>query len=312
MKVKFGMSNDEIKQLQMIQWQPQVISIPVSKEAIKEFNVTDTSVIKNGDITFTMNNTLQFGDVKAIRIQDQVVLDIVKNNLWDRPIYFASTCSQDCFIGMDNYLDMEGLASRLVPEKLIGANDVNANITYKDLFDINPSYSKTYLPGFKFRGVNDKRVFFDETETRLIQNYRNVYVRLAYYYLNVAKNDSLCIATLDQMDKIIPKSNIDIDYRFLYDIGNLYYAAGDTSKYKLIAADVEKQALQNLDVSANDLQSPYNAYSILERIYVNLKEYDKAIGILQRLETYYPNAGGIKTEIQQLQQMKQANAALKK
>ena len=312
MKVKFGMSNDEIKQLQPIQWQPQVISIPVSKEAIKEFNVTDTSVIKNGDITFTMNNTLQFGDVKAIRIQDQVVLDIVKNNLWDRPIYFASTCSQDCFIGMDNYLDMEGLASRLVPEKLIGANDVNPDITYKDLFDINPSYSKTYLPGFKFRGVNDKRVFFDETETRLIQNYRNVYVRLAYYYLNVAKNDSLCIATLDQMDKIIPKSNIDIDYRFLYDIGNLYYAAGDTSKYKLIAADVEKQALQNLDVSANDLQSPYNAYSILERIYVNLKEYDKAIGILQRLETYYPNAGGIKTEIQQLQQMKQANAALKK
>jgi len=307
LKVKFSLSDQDIKALQPVQWEPQLVTIPVSQEAIKEFDVTDTSVTHNGKISFMMNNTLQFGDVKAIRIQDIVVRDIVENNTWDRPIYFASTCSQDCFIGMDNYLQMQGLASQLVPERMVGANDVNADITAKDLFDINPSYSKTYSNGFKFRGINDKTVFFDQTETRLIQNYRNIYIRLAYYYLNVEKNDDMCVKTLDKMEQVIPRSVVDIDYRFLYDIGNLYYAAGAMDKYKDIAADVEKEASKHLDVTANDLQSPYNAYSILERTYMNLKEYDKAISILEKLQIYFPNAGGIKSEIQQIQQMKNAN-----
>ncbi len=304
MKINLGMSDQDIKALQPVQWEPQIVTVPVSKKEISKFGVTDTSVINNGKISFTMNNTLQFGDVKAIRIQDIIVRNIVENNTWDRPIYFASTCSQDCFIGMDNYLQMQGLASQLVPEKLIGANDVNADITMKDLFNLNPSYSKSYLPGFKFRGINDKNVFFDQTETRLIQNYRNVYVRLAYYYINSEKNNSMCIKTLNKMEQVIPRNIVPIDYRFLYDIGNLYYAAGDTAQYKIVSADVEKEALNHLDVTANDLQSPYNAYSILERTYMNLKEYDKAIGILQKLEVYYPNASGIKSEIQQIQQMK--------
>ena len=306
MKINLGMSDEDIKALQPVQWEPQVVSIPVPKEEISKFGVTDTSVINSGKISFTMNNTLQFGDVKAIRIQDIIVRNIVENNTWNRPIYFASTCSQDCFIGMDNYLQMQGLASQLVPEKLVGANDVNADITMKDLFNLNPSYSKSYLPGFKFRGINDKNVFFDQTETRLIQNYRNVYIRLAYYYINAEKNNSMCIKTLNKMEQVIPRNIVPIDYRFLYDIGNLYYAAGDTAQYKSISADVEKEALNHLDVTANDLQSPYNAYSILERIYMNMKEYDKAIGILQKLEVYYPNASGIKNEIQQIQQMKSA------
>lgn len=306
-KVKFSLTDQDIKNLQPVQWEPQLVSIPVSKEAIKEFNVTDTSVINNGKVSFMMNNTLQFGDVKAIRIQDIVVRDIVENNTWERPIYFASTCSQDCFIGMDNYLQMQGLASQLVPERMTGANDVNADITMKDLFDVNPSFSKTYYNGFKYRGLNDKNVFFDQTETRLIQNYRNVYIRLAYYYLNVEKNDAMCVKTLDKMEQFMPRSVVDIDYRFLYDIGNLYYAAGAIDKYKSVAADVEKEALKHLDVSANDLQSPYNAYSILERTYINLKEYNKAINILEKLEIYFPNAGGIRAEIQQIQQMENAN-----
>ncbi len=306
MKINLGMSDQDIKALQPVQWEPQVVSIPVSKADISKFGVTDSSVINSGKISFTMNNTLQFGDVKAIRVQDIIVRNIVENNTWNRPIYFASTCSQDCFIGMDNYLQMQGLASQLVPEKLVGANDVNADITMKDLFNLNPSYSKSYMPGFKFRGINDKNVFFDQTETRLIQNYRNVYVRLAYYYINAEKNKDMCIKTLNKMEQVIPRNIVPIDYRFLYDIGNLYYAAGDTAQYKTISSDVEKEALNHLDVTANDLQSPYNAYSILERIYMNLKEYDKAIGILQKLEVYYPNASGIKSEIQQIQQMKNA------
>ncbi len=313
-KVKFSMSDDMIKQLSPIEWKTQMVSIPITKDEIKSFSLTDKSILSsidtsnltNQEMTFRMNPTIEIGGIRGIRIQDIVVKDIVENNLWDRPIYFASTCSQDCFIGMDDYLEMEGLASRVVPVKRKGPVYVNTKITQADLFDTNPSYSKTYKTGFKFRGINDKNIFFDETETRLIQNYRNTFINLAYYYKNVDNNDSLCIKTLDVMEKEIPRSVIDMDYRILYDVSNIYYSCGAMDRYKELAKDIEPVALQNLNASLQDLQSPYNSFSMLERVYVNLKEYDKAIGILQKLQTMMPNAGGVTQEIDRLKQMQQA------
>ena len=117
LKVKFSMTDDMIAQLSPMEWKTQAVSVPVSKDAIKEFNVTDTSIIKSGQLTWVMKPTLEIGDDSGIRIQDIVVRDIIQNNTWDRPIYFASTCSPDCYIGLDDYLRTEGLATRLVPQK---------------------------------------------------------------------------------------------------------------------------------------------------------------------------------------------------
>jgi Protein O-mannosyl-transferase TMEM260-like len=309
-KVKFSMTDAQINNLQPVEWTPQQVSIPVSKEAIKKFDVTDTSVINSGKMTFEMDNTVQFGDIKAVRVQDLVVKDIVQSNTWDRPIYFASTCSSDAFIGMDDYLELEGLAERLVPEKG-NVMDVNSMITKEDLFNLNPSYSKTYKPGFKFRGIDDSTIFFNDTQQRLIQNYRNTYVRLAYYYHNTEHNNEMVIKTLNKMNQVIPDNVIPMDYRYMYDIANLYYSSGDDSTFKAYAAKIIPDALQNLDASVNNLRSPYNSFSMLERIYVNLREYDKAIDILNRLESMYPGVGGVKGEIAQIQAMKKMNEALK-
>ncbi len=316
-KVKFSLTDDMIQQLSPIEWKSQMVSIPVTKDAIKKFSQTDksiltlgdTSAINSGEITFRMDPTIEIGGIKGIRIQDIVVKDIVENNVWNRPIYFASTCSPDCFIGMDDYLEMEGLASRLVPFKRKGESFVNTEITSEDLFNENPSYSKTYKPGFKFRGLNDKGVFFDDTESRLIQNYRNTFANLAYYYKYTLNNDAMCIKSLDMMEKTIPHSAVPMDYRILFNISNLYYSAGDVNKFKQFAAEIEPIALQNLNFSDEDLQSPGDPFRILERIYVNLKQYDKAISLLQRLQNEMPNVGGVNEEINRLKQLKQQDQA---
>jgi hypothetical protein len=71
-----------------------------------------------------------------------------------------------------------------------------------------------------------------------------------------------------------------------------------------VANEIIPSALEGLkDVSMDDLSSPYNPYSMLERIYINLKEYDKAIGILQRLQSALPSAGGVQEEINRLKQL---------
>ncbi|MDP4172910.1 MAG: DUF2723 domain-containing protein [Bacteroidota bacterium] len=308
-KVKFDLSDDQINELQPERWDPQNISIPVGKDIIQKFGVTDTSILKTGKLTFRMPNTMQYGDVKAIRAQDIVVREIVVNNTWDRPVYFASTCPYDARIGLDDYLQMEGLAYRLVPERKPRSSEyVNEPIVRKQLFDENPSYSKTYQPGFKFRGLNDPSVFFDkDTHERMAQGYRGAFMSLAIYYLNEANNKDMCIKTLDMMEKKIPRSHIEADYRQLYNIGNIYYSAGAYDKFAQIAKEVEPIALKNLSTDATSLKSPYNSYRILEDIYINLKEYNKAVNLLSKLQAAYPDDPGIKAEIDKLNEMSNTN-----
>ena len=76
-KVKFQMSDAELENIEPQQWDPQVVSVPISKEDIQKYDVTDSSVIKNGKISFRVPNTIQFGNVKGLRVQDLAVLDII-------------------------------------------------------------------------------------------------------------------------------------------------------------------------------------------------------------------------------------------
>jgi len=46
---------------------------------------------------------------------DLVLFDILVNNHWRRPVYFATSVSEDTYIGLDDYLYLEGYAYRLLP-----------------------------------------------------------------------------------------------------------------------------------------------------------------------------------------------------
>ena len=55
---------------------------------------------------------------RILRVQDKLVLNIVDATKWSKPIYFASSVSPDNFMGLDPYLQMQGLAYRLFPRPL--------------------------------------------------------------------------------------------------------------------------------------------------------------------------------------------------
>ncbi|MCU7498947.1 MAG: DUF2723 domain-containing protein [Ignavibacteria bacterium] len=305
-EVKFSLSDEQIEGIEPMQWQPQNVSIPVSPQVIKDYGVTDTSVLRTGRITFRMNNTLQYGSVKVIRVQDIVVKDIVTSNAWQRPIYFAATTPRDAKIGLDDYLQTEGLASRLMPDRgLRGMEAVNEPVMRQQLLQQNPSFSKDYKPGFKFRGINTKGIFYDETHMRMIQSCRIPFLQLAYYYTNIAHNSPMCIKALDEMERTIPQDLIEIDYRSLYDIANLYRAAGAQDRFRQTAAKVEAEALREVDLQSSNPQAAIEAYRILEDLYVSLKNYDKAVNLLQRLQNYYPGDTSIKDEIDRINRLKQ-------
>jgi tetratricopeptide (TPR) repeat protein len=226
-----------------------------------------------------------------------MVREIIESNEWGRPIYFAVTCSEDSKIGLHDYLRMEGMAFRLVPEKRKpGIEFINADVVSKQIVE-NPGYSKDYKPGFKFRGLNSPEIFFDENHQRMSQNYRNAILRLALYYVNTNQY-TLAIKNLDNMETKIPRKIIDMPFGLLYEVANLYNIAGAADRYKEYAKEVEEIALKNFEENPGVTQSYYDPFRVLLDLYENLKEYDKALELWRRISVLYPNDSVVKTNIE--------------
>lgn len=305
-KVDMGLTNEEIDKIETVRWETQKFIIPVTKSVYAKFGITDTSITNSGKVEFEMKPTLNYGDVQAVRPQDLAVNSIVMANNWNRPIYFASTCSEDSKIGLDAYLRLEGMAYRLVPFKNKSKSGfIDEELLSKNLLKENPSFSKTYEPGFKFRGLNDKNIYFDDNHQGMIQNYRMMFLRLAmnYAYNNQKEKAS---AVIDALKQKIPFNIDNTDFRILFDITNLYSLIGNMDEYKKLAAQIEAKALMMIDSNPSDVTSYYNPYNILLQIYENLGEYDKAINILKKLEHFFPNDPSIKQMIAKYDSLKTA------
>jgi len=314
-QVPMTLSDEEIDRIGPQRWDPKTISMEVPDSIINKFNVTDSAIVANHRMTWTMNNTVQFGDIKALRTQDIVSLNIILANKWKRPIYFAVTTPDDSKLGLNDYLRMEGFAFRLVPEpRKESFYYVEPTILKKQLFDEPEGYSKTYQPGFKFRGLNDPTIFFDENHTRLSSNYRNSFIRLALHYLEVEHNKELAVKTLDEMEKKIPRTKLPMDYRLLNDIGKIYRRAGGMEQYKKIVADLEPLMWQMIEQNPRNFNDEYSPYFILLNNYENLGEYNKALEVINKLEAVVGDDAsirGLKNKFQALakQQIEQPDTS---
>ncbi len=314
-KVKMNLSDAQIETLNPIRWKATKVTIPFPNQAStpqglsdfkQKFDIADTANLKPGGITFNMNPTVNFGNVQAIRIQDIMVKEIIQANDWERPIYFAVTCSEDSKIGLSDYLRMEGMALRLVPEKRPANGEfIDEKILKEQLFNENPGYSKDYKPGFKFRGLANPNIFFDDNHVRMMQNYRNAFIRLALNYLYSGRKN-LTIATLDKMEEKIPRSHIPIDnIGLLYQIANIYMEAGAMDKYKEIAVEVEQQALEQIAANPGSgiSRSYYDPYRILLSIYESLNENGKLLDLWKQIQGIYPNDPNVKANVARYQKL---------
>lgn len=107
-----------------------------------------------------------------------MVFDIIANNQWKRPIYFATNVSDDTYVGLDQYLYQEGFAYRLLPLKPTSdvATDKSARTNNALAYQ---HYEKFALDGFKeakYLDPESRRVlhatwgFANTLSSNLIQN----------------------------------------------------------------------------------------------------------------------------------------------
>ncbi len=306
--VPISLSDARIATIQPVQWEPRTVEIPVPKEALERYRSTDTWTGRTGsfdtssageaNIRWTMPNTMTVGGVKAIRVQDIMLLDIIRTNRWKRPIYFAVTCAPDSRIGLDEYLWFDGLAWRLEPRKVqrdqLGLNPV---VLRANLFDTPDGFSTGPRYGYKYRGINDPRVSYDENTTRLMINYRTAFVRLAMYYATVESNPAKANESLGRMEALIPPSKIPYGWELGSDLATLFYRLGNQQRFQELSTYVEEECHAAIDAGDVNVQSYYNPYRVLLQMYEMKREYGKSLDLLKGLAQMYPNDPGLKQQI---------------
>ena len=219
---------------------------------------------------------------QALKVQDMMILRIINDAKWKYPIYFAVTVSPTNKIGLDKYLDMEGLTFRLRSHKVdainpgkmqdylmteLGDSTWSTNFSQSSLLQVDSGqnksfWSKDYQPGYLFRNLGNENVHYNAQIIRLLQNYRSAYMQLAVHYffdyqkLN-RKEDAdpeevemlrlRVKETLDQMEKNLPERTIAIESKDLYfQIGQIYSEIGEKVRLRHILDNLESR--RNLSV----------------------------------------------------------------
>jgi hypothetical protein len=301
-KIPMNFSDVEIENLRPSLEQANPLSIKVPKNVYDSLSVGIDSVKYSATLSWTPQlpeTGSGEGQKKQTyaRVQDYVVMQIIENLDWKRPIYFSTTCSDDTKIGLQKFLYLEGMALRLMPfEVPAGRDPINAKVLWKQTMEEPTGYSKNYSAGFKFRSLADSSVFIDENHKRMTLNYRNAFLRLSDYYLTEKKDSAKALQVLNMMNEKMPLDRTGLDFRYKANLANSYRILGDTKTYNKLMEDVEPEALKSIADNPEMITMDMSTFYVLFDYYESNKKADKALKLVDILERFYPNEPTVKSQ----------------
>ncbi len=202
-----------------------------------------------------------------LRVQDYMILNTIVANKWERPIQFAVTCPESNLLGLHNerdlsknFLTMDGLTFILNPEPSPALDP--------------DKMADNLLNRYQFRNANNPKVFFNDSQLKLLGNYRQAFIRLAFHYYTEANqigttdttgaSDPLeqrvenfvnlplltrAITLMDFMEDRIPEDNVPTKYDVItMQIGRLYTLLGKP--------DELRKRLDRLTADPNHITDP--------------------------------------------------------
>jgi len=301
-RVPIRLADDQIRSIRPIEFQPQIVKLSVPGQVMREYSVEGTARTFKSDstnqtpdtISFYMPNTLEFGNIKAIRAQDIMVYDIVSTSKWQRPVYFAMTVAPDGMIGLKDYLQLQGLAFRLTPVKGQSyASNINEFRMRANLFTDVKTPSKTPQLGFLWRGLRDSTTYFDEDVRRLMANYRQAFILLGQHYAFNPGESAKVGETLDRMEKQIPRNAIPMDYRTKMYVASLYSSTGNEQQFRNLSMEIVGELKPIVERGVAESLSYDNPFVLLLQTYENLQMYDEALKLVDVIHATYSREPGI-------------------
>ena len=196
-----------------------------------------------------------------IPLQDVMILQIINDIGNTQPIYFATTVSSKNLIGLEKYLQMEGMVYRLLFNKK--NNDLNYNKMKQNLTASNPSkviknkndYNIAIQNEegiYRYTNLNDSSVFYNNNIKRLVQNYRYGFITLAQANIqsNKAYDEIEIQELLHKMNEYFPEYNFPLEpSQNLLLAETIYQPIGDENSYNKIIYDLVQKELFNSNIS---------------------------------------------------------------
>jgi len=168
-----------------------------------------------------------------------MVLDMIANNNWERPLYFAITIGRDKYINLQDYFQLEGLAYKFVPIKTPGDGGINIGRVNSKLM------YKNVMENFKWGNMNNPKVYIDENNSRMMMNIRNIFDRLAETLVAEGQKDKAGLV-LDRCNELIPDKIVSYNYYSMM-MAETYFKAGQPAKAKDIINTIMANYKEQLD-----------------------------------------------------------------
>ncbi len=268
------------------------VSLDVPKDILKQFT-SDSSVINQGKMNFTyVGEQYREYEGKMIylfRVQDKLIFDILKTNMFKRPMYFSATVGSDVYIGLDDYLVRGGLALRITPVKQPRgkAADLDIDIMEKCLFNYDNSNNFHREPhyGFKFRNLNSPKYYYDEVHRRSITGYRLLFLDYAQNVLSQRHDTLKANKSLDLMNQLISVDLFPMDWETTSQVADLYNKLNNTkqaNRFAELSIKLAQQAIDNNQIMKEmqfyELLGRYRGpYSVMADMAYLLKNYNLAM-----------------------------------
>lgn len=203
---------------------------------------------------------------------DLIILDMIANNNWERPIYFSTTLSPRSYMNLKEYMQREGLAFRLMPFKVPGATQgfVNSDIMYENMMN-----------KFHWRELDNPSVYYNENYLRFTLNLRDSFYRLAIQLLNEGKEEKAKKA-IDAALKRMPEEVIPFD-AYSVQLIDALFRLKDEKQALEIAKTMGDQADETLDYYIFQSDNPRGAVA-REQIQLNLYILRQIVDVLNRYE----------------------------
>ena len=195
------------------------IRIPVNKT-----NVLKTGLVAQKDADKIVDFIDITVDEQGLTKSRILMLDILNNFDWKRPLYFTGGANADEeYIWLKDYLQLDGMSYKLVPIKT-----PNRGKTMFDMGRIDPEKMYENVKKWDWKTINNGEIYLDEQSKRNAISIRNNLMRLSEEFLK--QGDS--VNAKDVLDLSLYKMPIrDFDhYSISLGYPELYYRIGDTDK----------------------------------------------------------------------------------
>ena len=210
--------------------------VPVNKE-----NVLKSGIVKPEDADLIEDSIVVTIKKSTIDRGEMMLLDLLSNFDWKRPLYFTTPSGID-ELGLRDYLQLDGFSYRLVPIKTVPQSSwESGRIDSEFLYD-------QLMNKYQYANIKDPKVYADylvQTNFGAVQS-RNLFARLAKQL--VAEGDTTkAIEVLDRAIEEMPFNQIRHSYVQTIPLIEAYYMAGADEKGTAVLEDYAKILEEYID-----------------------------------------------------------------